>query len=112
MRKFLAPFVATAAAAMVLTACSKTEGPPQMPPPQVSVATPLRQSVVDWDDFTGRFEAPERVDVRARAGGYLQSANFSTCIYHRKPDHRAVQRALAGTPILMRIQLPVFTTIF
>ncbi len=47
-----------------------------MPPPQVSVATPLRQSVVDWDDFTGRFEAPERVDVRARAGGYLQSANF------------------------------------
>ncbi len=47
-----------------------------MPAPQVSVATPLRQSVVDWDDFTGRFEAPERVDVRARAGGYLQSANF------------------------------------
>lgn len=76
MRKFLAPFVATAAAAMVLAACSKTEGPPQMPPPQVSVATPLKQSVVDWDDFTGRFEAPERVDVRARAGGYLQSANF------------------------------------
>ena len=76
MRKFLAPLVATAAAAMVLAACSKTEGPPQMPPPQVSVATPLRQSVVDWDDFTGRFEAPERVDVRARAGGYLQSANF------------------------------------
>ena len=76
MRKFLAPLVATAAAAMVLAACSKTEGPPQMPPPQVSVATPLKQSVVDWDDFTGRFEAPERVDVRARAGGYLQSANF------------------------------------
>lgn len=47
-----------------------------MPPPEVSVATPLRQSVVDWDDFTGRFEAPERVDVRARAGGYLQTAHF------------------------------------
>ena len=47
-----------------------------MPAPQVSVANPLRQSVVDWDDFTGRFEAPEHVDVRARAGGYLQSANF------------------------------------
>jgi len=47
-----------------------------MPAPEVSVATPLRQSVVDWDDFTGRFEAPERVDVRARAGGYLQTAHF------------------------------------
>jgi RND family efflux transporter MFP subunit len=76
MRKFLAPFVATAAAALVLAGCGKAEGPPQMPAPQVSVANPLRQSVVDWDDFTGRFEAPEHVDVRARAGGYLQSANF------------------------------------
>ncbi|KRB48982.1 MAG: efflux RND transporter periplasmic adaptor subunit [Phenylobacterium sp.] len=76
MRSFFAPLIATAAAALVLAGCSKAEGPPQMPAPQVSVATPLRQSVVDWDDFTGRFEAPERVDVRARAGGYLQSANF------------------------------------
>jgi len=58
MRKFLAPFVATAAAALVLTGCGKAEGPPQMPAPQVSVANPLRQSVVDWDDFTGRFEGP------------------------------------------------------
>lgn len=55
MRKFFAPFVATAAAALVLAGCGKPEGPPQMPAPEVSVATPLRQSVVDWDDFTGRF---------------------------------------------------------
>lgn len=76
MRKFLAPFVATAAAALVLSGCGKKDGPPQMPPPEVSVATPLRQSVVDWDDFTGRFEAPENVEVRARAGGYLQASHF------------------------------------
>lgn len=76
MRKFFAPFVATAAAALVLAGCGKPAAPPQMPAPQVSVATPLRQSVVDWDDFTGRFEAPERVEVRARAGGYLQAAHF------------------------------------
>lgn len=84
MRKFLAPFVATAAAALVLAACGKPEGPPQMPAPEVSVATPLRQSVVDWDDFTGRFEAPERVDVRARAGGYLQTAHFREGQYVQK----------------------------
>lgn len=76
MRKFLAPLIVTAAAALVLAGCGKPQGPPQMPDPQVSVANPLRQSVVDWDDFTGRFEAPERVEVRARASGYLQSANF------------------------------------
>jgi len=76
MRKFLAPLLATAAAALVLASCGKAPSQPQMPPPEVSVATPLRQSVVDWDDFTGRFEAPEHVDVRARAGGYLQTAHF------------------------------------
>lgn len=76
MRKFFGPFVATAAAALVLAGCGKPQAPQQMPAPQVSVATPLRQSVVDWDDFTGRFEAPERVEVRARAGGYLQAAHF------------------------------------
>ncbi len=84
MRKFFAPFVATAAAALVLAGCGKPEGPPQMPAPEVSVATPLRQSVVDWDDFTGRFEAPERVDVRARTSGYLQAAHFREGQFVRK----------------------------
>lgn len=84
MRKFFAPFVATAAAALVLAGCGKSEGPPQMPAPEVSVATPLRQSVVDWDDFTGRFEAPERVDVRARTSGYLQAAHFREGQFVRK----------------------------
>ncbi|WP_374533981.1 efflux RND transporter periplasmic adaptor subunit [Phenylobacterium sp.] len=84
MRKFLAPFVATAAAALALSGCGKTEAPPQAPAPQVSVATPLQQKVVDWDDFTGRFEAPERVEVRARASGFLQAAHFREGQYVKK----------------------------
>ncbi len=44
--------------------------------PPVTVATPLRQQVVDWDEFTGRFEAVEAVDVRARVGGYIQGVHF------------------------------------
>lgn len=44
--------------------------------PPVTVATPLRQQVVDWDEFTGRFEAVEAVDVRARVGGYIQAVHF------------------------------------
>lgn len=55
-----------------------------MPAPQVSVSTPLQQKVVDWDDFTGRFEAPERVEVRARASGFLQAAHFREGQYVRK----------------------------
>ncbi|HEY9235384.1 MAG TPA: biotin/lipoyl-binding protein, partial [Phenylobacterium sp.] len=102
MRKFLAPLVATAAAALILAGCGKKDGPPQMPPPEVSVATPLRQSVVDWDDFTGRFEAPESVDVRARAGGYLQASHFREGQYVKKGqllftlDPRPAEAALAA----------------
>ncbi|WP_374656940.1 efflux RND transporter periplasmic adaptor subunit [Phenylobacterium sp.] len=84
MRKFLAPFIATAAAALVLAGCGKPQAPQQMPAPQVSVSTPLQQKVVDWDDFTGRFEAPERVEVRARASGFLQAAHFREGQYVRK----------------------------
>jgi len=68
----------------------------------VTVATPLQEEVVDWDDFTGRFEAPERVDVRARVGGYLQSAHFRDGQFVRKGqllftlDARPAQAALAA----------------
>jgi RND family efflux transporter MFP subunit len=48
-----------------------------MPPPAVSVAAPLKESVTDWNEFVGRFEATQHVDVRARAGGFVQSVNFT-----------------------------------
>ena len=44
-------------------------GPP--PPAEVDVATPLKHMITEWDEFTGRFEAVARVDVRARVTGYL-----------------------------------------
>ncbi|OJU14240.1 MAG: efflux transporter periplasmic adaptor subunit, partial [Caulobacterales bacterium 68-7] len=40
------------------------------------MANPIVQKVVDWDDFVGRFQAQQAVEVRARVGGYLQSVNF------------------------------------
>jgi len=59
-----------------LYGCSRgAEGQAPGAPP-VTVATPLRQQVVDWDEFTGRFEAVETVDVRARVGGYIQAVHF------------------------------------
>src|SRR5471030_2461478 len=38
----------------------------QAGPPQVTVAPPLASRVAQWDEFTGRFEATERVEVRPR----------------------------------------------
>lgn len=66
----------TALASLALVGCGRKEGPPVAAAPAVSVATPLKATVRDWDDFTGRFEASHRVDVRARAGGYLQAVHF------------------------------------
>jgi len=47
-----------------------------MPNPTVKVATPLVKQVVEWDAYTGRIEAVDLVEVRARVGGYLQSVHF------------------------------------
>lgn len=73
----LLPFVAAALLAP-LGGCGeagKAAAPPPAPP-QVKVATPLVQKLIEWDEFTGRFEAVERVEVRPRVTGYLQAIHF------------------------------------
>jgi RND family efflux transporter MFP subunit len=44
--------------------------------PTVLVSAPLQQEVTEWDDYTGRFEAVEAVEVRPRVSGLLQSVHF------------------------------------
>lgn len=61
-----------------LAACGGNEqsgGPP--PPPEVTVASPQVKSIVEWDEYTGRFQAVERVELRARVSGYLDSVEFN-----------------------------------
>jgi multidrug efflux system membrane fusion protein len=65
--------------ALALSGCG--EKPPQAaaaaaPGPPVTVATPVKRTVTDWDEFTGRFDAVEEVQVRARVGGYVMSVEF------------------------------------
>ena len=47
--------------------------PPATP---VSVAQVVSQDVAAWNEFSGRLEAVERVDVRARVSGALQAVHF------------------------------------
>ncbi len=42
----------------------------------VEVATPTYETITEWDEYTGRFEASNRVEVRARVSGYVESVNF------------------------------------
>lgn len=48
------------------------------PPPAapVSVAIVEPKSVKLWDEFSGRLEAVERVDIRSRVSGAIESVNF------------------------------------
>jgi len=48
----------------------------QSGPPEVTVATPLASRVAQWDEFTGRFEAMERVELRPRVSGYIDQLHF------------------------------------
>jgi membrane fusion protein, multidrug efflux system len=45
-------------------------------PPTVTVATPVNKKIVEDDEFVGRFEAVNEVDLRARIGGYLDTIHF------------------------------------
>jgi RND family efflux transporter MFP subunit len=68
--------LALAAALIVGLAGCAAKTPPPPPPPAVVVSKPLAKKIVDWDDFVGRFEAIDSVDIRPRVSGYLQSIGF------------------------------------
>ena len=40
------------------------------------MAQPTKRTVTDWDEFTGRFDAVEEVQVRARVGGFVTNVEF------------------------------------
>jgi RND family efflux transporter MFP subunit len=68
---------ATLAVFALLSACSKgNQAPPAPPAPHVTVAQPLVRDVVDWDEYVGRFEAPQSVDLRARVTGVVTQILF------------------------------------
>ena len=72
---------------LALAACGeKTAQTPAAAAPAVTVATPVKRTVTDWDEYTGRFEAVEQVDVRARVGGFVTRVGFTDGEIVRKDD--------------------------
>jgi len=52
---------------------TQSTAPPATP---VSVATVVQSDVATWDEFSGRLEAVERVDIRSRVAGTVQAVHF------------------------------------
>jgi RND family efflux transporter MFP subunit len=54
--------------------------------PKVTVSRPVVREIIEWDEYTGRLEATETVEVRARVNGYLQSVHFKDGAIVKKGD--------------------------
>src|SRR3712207_3836424 len=60
-----------------LAGCGESQQKAAPPaPPSVTVANPVNRSVVDYDEYVGRFVAVDMVEVRARVSGYLEQVHF------------------------------------
>src|SRR6266404_3509255 len=70
----------------LLTACHKPAPPPPRPPPPVTANQPAQREVVEWDEYPGRLEAVDMVEVRARVTGYLESVHFKEGAEVKKGD--------------------------
>ncbi len=70
---------------LLSTGCNRQEAP-SAPPPKVTVSQPLVRELIEWDEYTGRLEAVDSVEVRARVNGYLQSIHFQDGQIVKKGD--------------------------
>ncbi len=58
----------------------------EAPATPVSVATVVQSDVSAWDEFSGRLEAVERVDIRSRVAGTIQTVHFREGALVKKGD--------------------------
>ena len=71
--------LATAAIALacLLAGCGESQKQATASPPKVTVAHPIKRTIVDQDEYVGRFVPVDVVEVRARVSGYLDRIHFS-----------------------------------
>jgi RND family efflux transporter MFP subunit len=90
----MTPFIAGRLAALLpivlaLAGCGQGGQPSQggaPPPPTVTVAPPVQRTIVDWDEYVGRFVAVDAVEVRSRLSGYLSAIHFTDGQVVKKGD--------------------------
>ncbi len=76
---------------LILTACGKNDsashgGGMQMPPAPVTLAAVESKELVEWEEFTGRVEALETVELMPRVSGYITEVHFKSGALVKKDD--------------------------
>lgn len=74
---------------LLIAACGKTPqaGPGgQMPPAPVTLAPVEQKALVEWEEFTGRVEPVETVELRPRVAGYITEVHFQAGELVKKGD--------------------------
>src|SRR3954451_9588165 len=77
---------AFAAVSLVLVDCNKSaakKGPPPLP---VNVVAVIQKEVNEWDEFTGRLDPVESVEIRPRVSGYITEIHFEAGAIIKKGD--------------------------
>ena len=71
---------------MIVAGCKKQ--PPAQPrgPLPVNVQTAVEKEVTEWDEFTGRIDAVESVEIRPRVSGYITEIHFKAGALVEKGD--------------------------
>lgn len=88
-KRFIRAMLLTSLSLFGLSACSedKTQtNQPQKQLPSVSVAQVINEPITEWDEFTGRLEAPEQVTLVPRVSGYINSVHFKEGALVKKGD--------------------------
>src|SRR4051795_10840271 len=68
--------IASVGLALLLVGCGEAQKQAAPPPPTVTVAKPVTRTIIDRDEYVGRFVAVYAVEVRARVSGYLDKVQF------------------------------------
>src|SRR5262249_41173962 len=74
------------ALAIFVSGCNQAPPPAQKKEVSVVVTRPIKDVVTDFQDFTGRLDALQTVDIRARVSGYIVEAPFKEGDYAHKGD--------------------------
>ncbi|MFZ3224939.1 MAG: efflux RND transporter periplasmic adaptor subunit [Xanthobacteraceae bacterium] len=83
----LAVLPATAVLLVTLAGCDRGgQQHAAFPPPTVTVAKPVQRTVVDYDEYVGRFVAVDSVEIRSRLSGYLSAIHFTDGQMVKKGD--------------------------